>query len=219
MTVDRMLESLHHGFPKLAAALGKVTFHNLAVDYLDAFPSAGPSLGDLGRRLPAFLGEHPGTRSRPWISELAALESARLDVTSRPHERVLTMDDIAGHSADGFAALRLQAVAAHSLVSVTHRIEDVWLSVDAGESIDAGGYNVLSGEALLVWRKPDLLVCHRRTVPGEFIVLALLKRGVSMAELCDVLGQRRPPATAAECALRFLTAWTTTGLLKRHART
>lgn len=210
----RLHESLASDFPKLAAALDKVGFHNFVTDYLAACPSEHPSLRFLGRRLPTFLQEHHETKERPWLPDLAALEWARVDVFDREDEPVLTMADVTAHAAEEFARLHLSLRKAHQVVPVSHAVDDAWRELGSGAQPSRAACEIRPLEgALLVWRKQDLSVCHRPIDSLESVCLALLKDGIAFLELCAVLGRDFSNEEAAQRALQLLLGWTTSELL------
>lgn len=72
----RLVDALRETFPKLVRALGDEPFAALADDYLRRHPSEHHDVGQVGRRLAAFLREYPDPE-RPDLADLAELEWAR----------------------------------------------------------------------------------------------------------------------------------------------
>ncbi|HEY6876966.1 MAG TPA: DNA-binding domain-containing protein [Polyangiales bacterium] len=188
----RLRDNLALDFPVLADVLGPARFHNLITDYLLAHPSQDPNVRNVGRALPAFLSG--------WLSDLAALEWARLDVYDRADQPVLR--DLHGHAREGFAGLTLRSIRAHTLVPVQYEVEAVWRT-RAGEA-------ARRPHVILVWRK-DSEVHHRPLDADERELWPALNAGVSFAELCAQLPL--PMERAAERALQLLCSWTASELL------
>jgi hypothetical protein len=213
MYFHRLRDNLAHDFPKLTAAVGHAAFHDLAADYLSACPSREPSVRYFGQRLPASLRTHPTSEIRPWLAELAELEWARLDLFDRDDEPVLTVDDLQQAAALGFLELRLQLIAAHTLVRPRYAVDAVWRALHQGERVAEPQGS--AGHGLLVWRQPDLYVYHRPLDAIEAELLSRLAEGISFVELCELLARQLSCDEAAQRAVALLSGWTQAGLLKR----
>lgn len=205
----RLLESLTHDYPKLAAALGDEAFHDLITGYLLVHPSQQPSLREAGRALPAYVRHDAASVTCPCLADLAALEWARVDVFDRPDDARLTLADLAEHAASGFATLMLQAITAHALVPTAHDVTQIWRAPGTSHACAAQ-----SPQSLLVWRKPDRFVYHRRVSELEAGCLARLCAPTSFVDLCEGLGVGCDPAEAAATAVRLVTSWTGEGMLR-----
>lgn len=204
----RLLDNLTADFPALAAVLGDVAFHNLITDYLHAFPSREPSARNVGKSLAPFLREH--TPHEPWLSDLAALEWARLDVHDRADEPLLTRADLHAAAQRAFGELTLRLIVAHTQLLVTHAVEPLWRAARHG----APQYPPERSEhCVLIWRSADCSVHHRALDDTEAALLPQLKSALPFAELCAKLGAELDDEAAARCALSKLAAWTDAGLL------
>ena len=133
----RLLDALKEDYPRLLAALGPARFHNLITDYLLACPSGHPSLRYLGRRLPAFLAEHPLERESPGLADLARLEWARADLFDDADAVVLTRAALAGLPQDAAGELMLTLVPAFRLLNLEHDAVSVWRAL-GGDPAAAG---------------------------------------------------------------------------------
>jgi hypothetical protein len=211
----RIRDVLRDYFPKLAAVLGEAAFHNLAVDYLIAHPSRHPSLRYVGAALPPFLAGHPLAAERPWLSELAALEHARLDVFDRADVPLQTREALAALPPDAFAELALPLIPAHEVVPARHQVDRLWRIVDAGETAFEPP-PARPGHALLVWRR-GVTVYHRPVEPPEADGLALARDGASFGSLCAELARDADPAQAAQRAAALLGQWLADELLAAPA--
>jgi hypothetical protein len=207
MYFHRLLDALGADFPRLAAVLGARDFHALAAAYLAAHPSCEPSLRHLGRALPRFLRAAPA--GAPWHADLAALEWARLDVHDRQDEPVLTSTSLREAALRGFAGLRLQAIAAHARIAVTHDVTEAWRRSE-GEQVAAPQRDP---GMIVVWRRPDGSVHHRLVPSSEGPLLAALEAGLDFAALCARLGDGCSDEAAARRAIALVGAWTADGLL------
>ncbi|MDB4989301.1 MAG: hypothetical protein JWN04_4479 [Myxococcaceae bacterium] len=208
----RLRDNLALDFPRLAAALGDDGFHNLATDYLLACPSQDPSVRQLGQRLSGFWRQHGMTPERPWLSDLAALEWARLSVADRADDEVLTLEALQASAEGGFCELSLQLIEAHTTVSVHCEVEVAWRTLLRGELLEPVADTM--EQTLLVWRQPDLHVHHRKLSADEVRFLPQLRQGLRFVELCEQLLSDGTPEQAARRAITAVASWTREGLLR-----
>ena len=206
----RLLDNLTADFPALAAVLGDVAFHNLITDYLHAFPSREPSARNVGQWLAPFLCEH--TAGEPWLSDLAALEWARIDVHDRADEPLLTQTDLQQAAQRAFGELTLKLIVAHTQLLISHAVEPLWRAARGGADPSRPER---SEHCVLIWRSADCSVHHRALDAGEAALLPQLKSGLSFTDLCAKLRAELDDEAAAREALSKLAAWTQAGLLVR----
>ncbi|HEV8121716.1 MAG TPA: DNA-binding domain-containing protein, partial [Candidatus Polarisedimenticolia bacterium] len=122
----RLLDCLKEDYPRLLEAIGPDRFHNLATDYLLAYPSAHPSLRYLGARLPDFLEAHALGSEAECLVDLARLEWARADLFDAADAPLLTRDLLARLSEEQAAGLRLRLVPAFRLLRLDHDAPRLW---------------------------------------------------------------------------------------------
>jgi hypothetical protein len=210
----RILEVLRADYSKLAAVVGAETFHDLATDYLQAHPSRHPSLRFAGAALPGFLARHALGATRPWLTELAALEWARVDVFDRADAEVLGQAALSALAPEAFAALALAPVPACALVPAAWTVEDVWRAIEGGG--EPAAPTVAEPEhAILVWRR-GVTVHHRTVGARERRALESLLPGTTFGALCTALGDELDSAeAAARLAADCLGRWLADDLLTR----
>jgi hypothetical protein len=206
----RLLDNLTADFSALAELMGEVAFHNLITDYLHAFPSREPSARNVGQSLPQFLRAH--TPREPWLSDLAALEWARIDVHDRADEPLLTHTDLQQAAQRAFGELTLKLIVAHTQLLVTYAVEPLWRAARDGAPQPRPER---SEHWVLIWRSADCRVHHRALEPDEAALLAQLTSGQPFVELCAKLRAELDDEAAAQRALSKLSAWTDAGLLVR----
>jgi hypothetical protein len=178
----RLRDCLAEDFPRLAAVLGEVDFHNLVTDYLLAHPSRHWSLRELGRALPDFVAGRE-------LAGLAALEWARVDVFDAADVEPATRDGLVALGAEA----RLWLVPAARLLRLDRSTLRAW----KGEPSDA-----TQGEcAVRVWRR-DFRVYHCAIEADEERCLRALAAvdGATLAELGEI-------AAAPERLAALLGAW------------
>jgi hypothetical protein len=214
----RILDVLHADYPKLRAVLGDDAFHNLATDYLAAHPSRHPSLRFVGAAMPRFLSDHAFAQERRWLSDLAALEWARVDVFDRADTPPLAREAVAATPPEDFAAIRLAPIAAFEVVPATWAVELPWRAIETRDSDEDSDEatteppRAAPGHALVVWRR-GVTVHHRAVEEPEAGALALLRAGTTFGALCTALAERASEEEAAQLAVGLLGTWLADELL------
>jgi hypothetical protein len=196
MYLWRLVEALRQTFPNLVRLLGDETFAGLAEDYLRRHPSEHHDVGRVGRRLAAFLREHPDPE-RPDLAALAELEWARQEVFFAPAAPPAGAGILAGLDADDLPRVRLLVSPSLRVLVLDHAGGPLWRQLEDGEP---PGPPIPGPAAVAVWRS-GLEVFHASLPLDEAAALAGARSGDSLATTCDSFGGRADPATAAHAAL------------------
>jgi len=201
----RIHDVLHEYLPCTAAVLGEEAFWNLLTTYLQRYPSRHPSLRYVGQDLARFVTEEAAwSEPRPWLSDLVALEWARIDLVDRRDADVMSREVAQAWSAHDMAALPLRLVPAALALPVDHAVDELWRRLtDAaveGETQTARELPVgRSPRTLLVWRK-GLDVYHRVADPDEETFWPALFEGTTFGKLCDAVAVEEPDEDASDTA-------------------
>src|SRR5262245_899070 len=118
MYFSRLRDVLAEDFEKTAAVLGTGTdgFDAVVRRYLAAHPSEHPSVRHVGQWFPVFLASSPPPGTPPWLSDLARLEWARVEVFDAPDVTPVRVDELRGIGQADWPGLRLRSVAALQVV-------------------------------------------------------------------------------------------------------
>lgn len=197
----RIHDVLAEDFAQTRRALGE-GFHALALDYLDAHPSEDPNLAFIGRRLPDFLRAHPLGRARPWLADLAALESARAEIFLARDGRPIDLHALWRIDPERFAALRLALVPALAVVRMSSRADLAWLALHDGAALEEPASEPVS---VRVWRQ-EFVVYHRAMDGAEAEALDRAQAGRPLAVVCEPFG-------AADVAFQALGSWVRDGMV------
>jgi hypothetical protein len=186
-------------FPAVRAVQGDERFRRLAWAYLKQHPSEHFAIERVGRHFPEFLTEH-GELSA-YVSDLARLEWARLEVLLAPASNPLKVDALLGVD---FAAARARLCASVRLLQqFSPAALRVWRDRVAPEAVEGE-----EREGCLVWRH-GYHVRHRPLAPVERSALELLGAGHDFARVCSVFAG----PGAAEAATRCIGRWFRDGVL------
>ncbi|AKU90825.1 hypothetical protein AKJ08_1212 [Vulgatibacter incomptus] len=199
MYLWRQIDVLREDFPKLAVLLGDEAFYTLGKAFVHVHPSVHHSLSQLGRRLPQYLKEHPG--SRPDLSDLAALEWARAEVFEEAAVPTASPSMLREMAAAGdFSCASLELVPALRLLRFDSDVLDVWQQLEDGHPVPAAHR---APSFAVVWRR-ELEVFHVQVQADEAKALALASAGEPLEVVCAAFEDRGDPV---EAAFRAIGSW------------
>ncbi len=195
MYVWRLIDALRETFPNLARYLGDERFAALGEAYVREHPSEHHDVGQLGRRLAAFLRQHPDPE-RPDLADLAELEWARNEVFFAPPVEPVGPDAVARLSSESFARASLVLSPALRVLFLDHA-PSLWRRLEHGEPPDPPSPGA---SAVAVWRNVfDVFHC---TLPlDEAEALRGAGAGDALAQICAAFAAGRAPAADAYAAL------------------
>jgi hypothetical protein len=196
MYLWRLVDALRETFPNLARHLGAERFAALSEDYLRRNPSDHHDVGRVGRRLAAFLREHPDP-ARPDLADLAGLEWARHEVFFAPPAEPAGPDAFAGLGPEAFARTALVLSPALRVVVLEHAVAPAWRRLEDGEPLDPPSPGA---SAVAVWRS-GFEVFHAALPLDEAVALEGAAAGDDLARICAAFADREDPAAAAHAAL------------------
>lgn len=206
----RLVAALRDNFSVLPKVMGDDAFDALALAYLEAHPSARPSIRWFGDTLPAFMATHDELVPHPAMTDLARMEwalRAAFDAADAPPLRIAAL---AAVPPDDWPALVFTPLPSVQLVNLHWNIGPVWRALQ-GEAEPALPEPEALQHVMLIWRA-GLETRWRVLEPAAATLLASALRGESFAELCvfatDEVGAQAAPLHAAS-ALR---AWLDDGL-------
>lgn len=196
MYLWRLVEALRETFPNLARHLGDERFAALAEDYLRRHPSEHHDVGQVGRRLAAFLRQFPDP-ARPDLAGLAELEWARQEVFFAPPAEPVGAEALAGLDADAFGPTGVALSPALRVLFLDHEVAKLWRRLEDGEPPDSPSPGPA---AIAVWRS-GYQVFHGPLALDEATALEGAAAGHPLTTICAAFGDREDPASAAHAAL------------------
>lgn len=205
MYYARLFEVLKGDFPRCAAVLGCEHFHEVASAYLAQHPSTHPSLRQLGRLFPMFLKDCPESEEFPFLSELAALEWARIEVFDTPEAEPLRVEHLQTIQPDDWPTLQLQLVPAFQVVKSNWPLHIIWKAAEVDEAMPAE-HLTLESTVLRIWRN-GFSVYHTSMDAIEQTALAGVMAGSSFATICEALEAHLSAEEAATAMGSVLLRW------------
>jgi hypothetical protein len=115
----RLVECLADDYPALQASLGEREFERIARAYIARHPSTSPNLNAYGRRMAEFCEREAaleGHAVRPFLTDLASLEWAIVEVIHAPGAEPLTLAGLSDVPIEQWADARLATTPAFRLL-------------------------------------------------------------------------------------------------------
>lgn len=205
--VARLTEVLAEDYPRVAAALGVEGFSELAQRYVTRHPSRNPSVRYLGAKLPEFITSDP--TFTPWLSDLARLEWARVEIFDAPDSSSVGVDDLVAVVAEEWPSMRFELIEACQLLHSEWPIAQLWSEANAvPDAIEP------YPSSIRVWRAPDFQVRHAPMDARETAALQLVIDANNFSTVCESFADL-PEDDAAREATSLLARWLTDGLIAR----
>jgi hypothetical protein len=196
MYLWRLVDALRETFPDLLRCLGEEQFAALATDYVRQNPSRHHDVGQVGRRLAAFLRMYPDPE-RPDLADLAELEWARHEVFFAQPAEAVGLEALSALAPEDFANASLRLSPALRVLVLDHDAASLWRRLEDGEPPDppsAGAF------AVAVWRR-GFDVFHAPISQDEAMAIEGAIAGHSVASICASFSDQEDPVAAAHAAL------------------
>jgi len=187
--VASLADALKAAFPITAQLLGDGLQRALMADFVRAHPPSSPVLSSYGEGFPRFLAEHPATRARPFLADMAVLERRRIEAYHAADAPVFDGASLAALDAESVSAgtfhlhPAVRLVASRFPVASIHAIEqaarDGTLAAGARAALD-----MRRAETVLITR-PLYDVTMQTIGPGDAAFLIACGKGLSFAEATE----------------------------------
>jgi hypothetical protein len=195
MYLARQVDALREEFPATAVVLGDRAFFEAARAYVAVHPSESPDLGQLGRRLAAFLGARPELSRRADVADLAALEWARSEVFFEAEAPPVGPEALAAIAPEALGEARLRLSPALRLLRFRCDPLPAWRAAQAGAAAEAPGPGP-GAAAAAVWRC-ELQAVHAALPTEEADALERALAGAPLAEVCAAFAEQDAPVQGA----------------------
>jgi hypothetical protein len=213
MYYARLFEVLKGDFSRVANVLGCERFHEVASAYLAQHPSTRPSLRHLGRLFSAFLQDWPEQETWPFLSDLAALEWARVEVFDAPEAEPLRVEHLQTISPDAWPTLTFHLIPAFQRVQSAWPLHTIWKATEE-EGTPYESAVATEPVVLRVWRD-GFAVYHAPMDAIEQAALSGVMAGYPFARICESLEAHCSPEDAATAVGGVLLRWIEDGILAR----
>jgi hypothetical protein len=209
----RLAAALRDNFGVLPRVLGDDAFEALACAYIDAHPSARPSIRWFGDRLPEFMASRDDLVPHAALVDLARMEWALRSAFDAADAEPLTANELADVPAGDWPALVFRPLPSVQLLALRWNVGSVWRALQAAPASDLPEPQALE-HTLLIWRKG--LEARWRTLDASAArLLKCALHGDAFAELCALAAGEVGDEQAALHAAGALRGWIADGLFRR----
>lgn len=216
MYFARLVDVLKSDFPRVAALLGCDRFHTIMSEYLARYPSTHPSLRYLGRLFPGFLKDCLEAADLPFLSDLAALEWARVEVFDAMDAEPLQVEQLQSIAPDAWPTLKFQVIPACQIIQSEWPVHEIWDVAVAEDALSTLEDVQPEKIALRVWRA-GFSVYHTKIDVLEQTALACLLSDQPFASVCTALESFVSTEEAASAVGSLLLRWIEDGILERFS--
>ena len=201
---------LKEDFPLLEKILGEPAFENLAIAYINQYPSKYFSIKDFGERLPTFLHTTQPYNEQPYLKELAEL-SWELDNTMVTADALLlTVNDLAAIPQEKWGDLQLNPHPSVKLLTQHYNTFDIWQALKQDKPLPTVT-NLLKPTYCLIWRKELTPYCYMLNQEAACIISAFQAQQ-TFADVCEQLAEYLPAEEVAQYAVNQLVNWLNQGI-------
>jgi len=202
----RLVECMRDDYSVLAEALGEDTFESLCHAYIAAHPSTSPNLNGFGRHMASFArtARHVLDDRAGFCADLAALESALVEVIHAPLPARIDVAPLSALAPDAWGGLRFTKSASARLVKTEYPV-NAYYQARRGRG-EAPEVPAAQAESTAVYRRGAVL-WRMALTPAMTRVLEALFAGVRLEEALACMGaDESDPAVFAE-AERSVMIW------------
>ena len=211
--LGRLSAALRDNFGVLPRVLGDEAFDALAFAYIQAHPSAQPSIRWFGHRLPDFMAERDDLVPHPALVDLARMEWALRTAFDAADREPIDLQALVGLAPDAWPLLVFDALPSVQLFELGWSVAPVWRALQDGAddvATDLPEPQPLE-HSLLVWRAGfDTRWRSVEPLPARLLHAAL--QGQNFGALCAMAASAVGETQAALHAASALRSWLADGL-------
>jgi Putative DNA-binding domain len=207
---QRLVEFVENDHELLHKYLGDETFREMAQAYAAAHPSQDRNARYFCAHLPQFLERVEPYKSKPELSELAALEKALNDAFDAADAPSLTLADLAQIQPENWPRLSFKFHPSALRLDCHTNAPDIWLSLKE-ERKPPKVQELAKPSHILAWRED--IPKFRLLGPGEAMMWAEAARGTNFGTLCELVATFGGFHGAEARAAGYLQGWINSGLL------
>ncbi|MCP4331072.1 MAG: DUF2063 domain-containing protein [Gammaproteobacteria bacterium] len=210
----RLINALAVDYPALEKTLGREAFENLALDYLQRYPSRQASVRWFGQQLPAYLAEYYQGEDAGFVCELANYEWAQTTVFDASDSvELFQLEDMARVAAEAWPQLTFEFKAAMLWLDLHWNVPQIETALDNGQELPQRQHSE-TAQRWLLWRR-DYKTHWRSLDVHEAWALEQATNGANFAEICEGLLEWVDAQQIALIAAGFLKQWISDQLLTR----
>ena len=199
--------TLVSNYPAVLALLGEDYFRFLAKQYVNEFPPSVGTLVGYGGEFASFLAAHNDRARLPYLSDIARLDRAWLNVYFAADTAPITADEVAALAGrvGGIDSQQLNLCAATAIVSLDYAVALIWQKLKESGYLSAVIKISKKPEYALIWRQNSTVLI--RSLPSaEFAFLTGLNAGLNLGKAAEIAVVEDEDFNLAELFSKVITA-------------
>ncbi len=206
----RLVDSLAKDYEAIHAVLDEDSFRRLVADYLVAYPSHTPNIGEVGMHFPHFLKSSAFAANIPYLSDLATLEWTLIEAF---YARVIPRFDptsLSAVSPEAWASMKLILHPSVTLLRLDWPVDEIWKTRHETEiPVDLS----LEETHLVVFRDEFSLNVQRLSLV-QWKMLDLIGAQLPLGDVLEQIQMENPSLDLAPLFRQWFTQWTSMGLIQ-----
>lgn len=208
---SRLLEALASNYPILQIYLGSEQFDMLGNSYIDRYPSHFRSIRWFGDQLENFLRENIPYSDFPYLSELAKVEWTMTVVFDAADSTLINLENLGSIPPECWVDMRLLAHPSAHLIQLSWNVVPIWQALCEDES-PPELFQSDTTTSWIFWRS-NLINQYCSLTNDEASAFAVMLKGSTFGDICDVLCQFLDEKDVALRAASLLNGWISAGLI------
>lgn len=207
----RLVESMEQDFPTVRRWLGEERFLKLIADYLKAYPSRFPNIGEVGSRLPSFLLGYEETNDLPYLPDLSALEWAVIESFYADDHPKLEANVLTSIPDEAWQRVRFTLDSSVRLLNGRWPVDRLWRERFRDECHEIPVPFPQSDSRLLIFRDEYGHVSVEALDEAPFQVLEWMQAGWSLNEICAYLSESETDFSL----MNWFATWKNDGVIRK----
>ncbi len=207
----RLVDSLKTDYPILLKVLGEDDFFEMALNYIDEYPSESYSMRHFGRYLARFLAQFTPYNERRYLAEMAQFEWLLVEVFDQSDTDIATVDDMTQFKPEQWSEITVELNPWLHLMTFNWNLIDLYQVVTANKPMPKMT-KLPTPVQCIIWRKQ--LSPHFRPIDDrEWLLLNTLKNS-NFSALCQAIAELDgTDDNAALNAATYFKSWLTAELI------
>ena len=202
----RLIDCLAVDYSALEKYLGREAFENMALDYLQHYPSTHPSVRWFGRNLPTYLQQHDIGDPAEFVQEMASYEWAHTTVfDAADSAQLFQLEDMAQVPAEAWPRLRFEFQPAMAWLDLYWNVPLLKTALDDATELPPQ-QRADYPQRWLLWRQ-DMKTHWRSLEVHEAWAIEQAVNGANFAEICEGLLEWIDESQVALVRAGFLKQW------------
>lgn len=197
-------EALRAVYPVVERLVGEPFFARAADDYVRAFPSRSGDLHLFGSQFADFLAALPAASALGYLPDTARLEWLVHEVFHGAEHAPLAPQRLTQVPEQRYASLVFRLHPACRLLNSIYPVHRIWEVNQPEWEGDQAVHLEAGGVALLVRRSATYGTDLQPLEVGEFVFLAAIARGLTLAQACDLAATVEPSVDVAALLQRHV---------------